>query len=306
MSEYKKILVTGASGLVGRSIQNLIAKNKNESEWIFISSKDCDLSNFQETQSLFKNILPTHVIHLAVKLMNGNEMKNHPSTILHINTMININVLKCSHDFNVKKVISVLSSFAYPKNVDMPIKENELHNGKYHENYESYAMSKRYLEVLSRSYRDEYNDNFVTIIPTNIFGPLKNLRHDGPVIESFIKKCINSKNTGENINAFGLGKEYRQFCYAPDLAKVLIWMLDNYNESEPLNITGHEVMIKDILNIIASHLAVSDKIVFGGQESNAPIYRTVCDEKIKQLCKDYVITDIDVAIREAVDCALEK
>jgi GDP-L-fucose synthase len=147
MSEYKKILVTGASGLVGQSIQNLIAENENE--WIFISSKDCDLSNFQETQLLFKNILPTHVIHLAVKLMNGNEIKNHPSTILHINTMINMNVLKCSHDFNVKKVISVLSSFAYLNDIGMPMKENNLHNGKYHNNYESYycrrTIWKRYM-----------------------------------------------------------------------------------------------------------------------------------------------------------------
>ena len=302
----RKILVTGGTGIVGNSLKKLINEINNKNDiWLFISSKDCDLTNYQDTCSLFKRELPTHVIHLAVKLMNGNDMKKYPSSILHNNTMININVLKCSHDFKVKKVISVLSSFAYPKNIKMPIEENDLHNGKYHENYESYAMSKRHLEVLSRSYCDEYCDNFVTVIPTNIFGPTINLRNDGPVIESFIKKCIDSKNTGCNVNIFGSGNECRQFCYAPDLSKILLWILDNYNDKNPLNITGYEIAIKDILNIISSYLNVQDKIIFDNQISNSPLYRTVSDNKIKQLYKEYHMTNINIAIHQTIDYALQ-
>lgn len=307
LEKYKrKILITGGSGILGTSLKNVVNNLKTEDEWIFISSKDCNLINYQDTYNLFHKILPSHVIHLAVKLMNGNDMKKYPASILYENTMINTNVLKCCHDFKVKKLVSVLSSFAYPVNIKMPMNENDLHNGKYNDNLESYALSKRHLEVLSRSYCDQYNDNFVTIIPTNIYGPNQKLRSNGPVIESFIKKCINSKNTGDKIEIFSKCNAYRQFCYAPDLSKTILWVLDNYNKKDPLNITGEEVQIKEILKIISSYLNVEDKILYNIKYPDGTLYRTLSDKKIKSLYKDYKVTDIKTGIINTIDFFLDK
>ena len=230
--EKKKILVTGGTGLVGTSLKNYIIKNNLDKidEYIFLSSKECNLINYDETENIFQKIQPSHVIHLAVKLMAGNQMMNYPVDLLLNNIDINTNVLKCCYKFNIKKCISVLSSFAYPKNASIPIDEDQLHEGKCHENYESYAFAKRHLEILARSYRKQYNCNFINIIPSNIFGPIENAREDGPVVEALIKKCYNSKKNDENIICRGSGKSFRQFCYAPDLARVLLWTLENYND----------------------------------------------------------------------------
>jgi GDP-L-fucose synthase len=304
----KCILITGGSGLVGTAIKEYIKQNStkfNNDKFIFLSSKDGDLRNYDDTQKIFKKYLPTHVIHLAVKLMAGQEMKNYPVELLNDNIKINSNVLHCAYEFKVIKLISLLSSFAYPKDVPIPIYEKNLHSGQCHENYETYGFAKRYLELLTRSYRKQFKCNFICIIPSNIFGPSLTLRENGPVVEAFISKCLKSKRNKTEVICKGTGKTYRQFCYSYDLAKIIIWLLDNYNEDESINIAGTEIMIKDLIIHIAEIIGVKDKIKFDETFSDGPIYRTLSDEKISNLYKDYKYTNFDKALKETIQFAIK-
>lgn len=300
-SLQKVVLVTGGSGLVGRALKvHVQTVVKPDERWIFASSKDADLRSYEETHELFYRCQPTHVVHLAVKLAAGSDMPKMGASLLQDNVAIDANVLRCSSEFKVKKVLSVLSSFAYPEHVALPITEDQLHAGPCHRLYETYGTSKRTLEILSRAYRKQFNKNYVTIIPSNIFGSIVDLRDDGPVIDALISKALKSSLSESAFICRGSGAPYRQFCYAPDLARVLAWALDNYDDSEPLNVAGNEVNVGEAARVIARAFNVEDKLIFDESFTDGPIYRTLSDAKVRQLFREYEQTSFETALQEVI------
>ena len=210
-----RILITGGFGLIGKAIQE-ICKNY-EYEFIFVSSKDYDLTNYEKTREMFEKYHPEYVIHLAACV--GGLFKNmkYKVDMYENNININNNVLKCSHDFRVKKLISCLSTCIFPDKIDYPIKEEKMHDGPPHDSNNSYAYAKRMLEIHSKAYQEQYNDNFICIIPTNIYGPNDNYSlEDGHVIPSLIHQCYLSKKNDKKFIVKGTGKPLRQFIYSID------------------------------------------------------------------------------------------
>ena len=129
--------------------------------------------------------------------MAGSDMSKMAASLIHDNDAINANVLRCAHEVNCDKVVSVLSSFAYPERVKLPIDESQLHAGPCHPLYESHgSWVGRTLEILSRAYRAQYGRKFVTVIPSNVFGAISHLREDGPVIDALVSKAVKSAQTG--------------------------------------------------------------------------------------------------------------
>lgn len=149
----KTILITGGSGLVGSAIRNISFDYKV----IFLSSKDCDLTNYTNTFSTFSAFNPDYVIHLAAYV--GGLFKNmaYKVDIFEKNIIINTNVLKVCHEIKVKKVISCLSTCIFPDKTTYPIDETMLHNGPPHSSNDAYAYAKRMLDVQSRAYQEQYN-----------------------------------------------------------------------------------------------------------------------------------------------------
>jgi CDP-6-deoxy-D-xylo-4-hexulose-3-dehydrase len=298
----KVVLVTGGSGLVGRALEDVVkgSEGQNDDVWIFSSSKDADLRSYDETKMLFKRHCPTHVLHLAVKLMAGSDMSKMAASLIHDNDTINANVLRCAHEVNCDKVVSVLSSFAYPERVELPIDESQLHAGPCHPLYESYGSSKRTLEILSRAYRAQYGRNFVTVIPSNIFGAISHLREDGPVIDALVSKAVKSAQTGCDFSCRGTGAPFRQFCYAPDLAHVLVWALGHYDEAEPINVAGEEISIRAVTETIADIFGVEGRLTFDASFPDGPKYRTLSDRKLRRLFEGYEQTGFKTAMQDVV------
>ena len=174
--------MTGGSGLVGRALDDVVneSERRNDDVWIFSSSKTPICVRTTRQRSFSSVIAPTHVVHLAVKLMAGSDMSKMAASLIHDNDAINTNVLRCAHEVNCDKVVSMLSSFACPEQFELPIDESQLHAGPCHPLYESYGSSKRSLEILTRAYRAQHGRNFVTVIPSNIFGTISHLREGGP------------------------------------------------------------------------------------------------------------------------------
>ena len=203
MSAKEVVLVTGGTGLVGKAIESVVESNKEEFEsysFVFISSKDADLSDLSQTRSLFERVRPRYVIHLAALV--GGLFKNLRNNLdfLRVNLAINDNVLKMSHEFEVKKCISCLSTCIFPDKTSYPIDESMIHLGPPHDSNFGYSYAKRMIDILNKGYDNYYKYHkdpnrstdtiFTSIIPTNVFGPNDNFNlEDGHVVPGLIHKA---------------------------------------------------------------------------------------------------------------------
>lgn len=243
-----KILVTGGSSMVGKHLKQFLPNA------IYLSSKDCDLKNFDQTYELFKLHKPDIVIHLAAKVGGIMDNINNPVNFFEDNIYINTNVLKCCYLLNIKKVISVLSTCIYPDVLelkDYPIREELLHNGPPTKTNFSYGYAKRCLAVQIEAYNQQYQTQYSSVIPCNLYSEYDHFEGDkAHFLSSLMFKIYQAKKTNKNsIQLFGSGKPLRQFMYAEDLARSILLLLDK-NEKFIYNVCTHEnLSIADIANI---------------------------------------------------------
>lgn len=298
----KKIIVTGGTGLVGSAIKT-ISKNYGY-EFIFISSNDCDLTNYTSTFELFSKYNPDCVIHLAACV--GGLFKNmkYKVDMFEKNILINTNVLKVCHEIGVKKVVSCLSTCIFPDKTSYPIDETMLHNGAPHFSNDAYAYAKRMLDVQSRAYREQYNDNFICVIPTNIYGPYDNFNlHDSHVIPGLIHKCYLAKQKSEPFVIAGTGTPLRQFIYSEDLAKLILWTLENYNDIEPIILSVSENDEKSI-NFVATCIAKKfnyENLIFDKEKPDGQFKKTANNSKLLGLINNFEFTPIELGISKTVE-----
>ncbi len=297
-----KVLVTGGSGLVGSAI-NKIARNY-EYDFLFINSNDCDLADYISTISLFETFKPDYVIHLAARVGGLFKNMNEKVEMYEVNSLININVLRACHKLNVKKCISCLSTCIFPNKTNYPINETMLHDGPPHDSNDCYAYAKRMLEVQSRAYNQQYGDNFVCIIPTNIYGPHDNYNlNDAHVIPALIHKCYLAKNNDRDFVVMGSGTPLRQFIYSEDLAELIMFVLEKYDEKDSIILSvceKDEVSIKKVATLIAKAFDYEDRIVFDSSKSDGQYKKTADNSKLMSLI-DYNFTSIADGIKKSVE-----
>lgn len=296
----KKILITGSSGLVGNGLRK-IAKDYNY-EFIFSTSSDCDLTNYEKTYDYFNLIKPNYVIHLAACVGGLYKNMNFKVDMLEKNLLINFNVLKCCYQVNVEKCICILSTCIFPDNTTYPIDETMLHNGPPHSSNDAYAYAKRMMEIHCRAYNEQYNTNFSCIIPTNIYGPHDNYSlEDGHVIPSLIHKCHLSKLSNIPFEVRGTGKPLRQFIYSEDLAKIIMLSMEKLNRDNLIVSCDNEYSIGDIATLIANEFDYGHKIIFNDIYSDGQFKKTANNNKLKSIIKDYKFVDINYGIKQSVD-----
>lgn len=288
----KTILVTGGSGMVGQAIKKLIDTRVDEEEWLFISSKDVDLKDYESTLAFFKSWNPTHVIHLAANV--GGLYKNLSSNIemFSDNIMINMNVLKVCNEIGVEKMICCLSTCIFPDEVDKhPITEKMLHLGPPHPSNKGYAYSKRMLEVLCSMYNENFNRKYACIIPCNIYGPYDNFNvDDAHVIPALIHKAYIAHRDNDTFIIKGSGKALRQFIHADDVGKLCIWLLFNGQELiEPIILSPppkQSYSIKDVVDMIRKYTGLNYKqVVYDETFTDGQYLKPVSNHKFTELYK---------------------
>lgn len=296
------ILITGGSGLVGSAIKRIC--NNYNYNFIFASSKDCDLTNYNETLNYFIKIKPDYVIHLAAYVGGLFKNMNNKVDMFEKNLLINYHVVKCSHKLKVKKLISCLSTCIFPDKIKYPINENMLHQGEPHYSNEGYAYAKRMLEIHSKKYCEEFKDNFICIIPTNIYGENDNFSlEDGHVIPALIHKCYLAKNNNEKFVVRGSGKALRQFIYSKDLAELIMWVLDKYDDRENIILSvseKDEVSIEYVARLIAKNFEYEHMIDFDVSYSDGQYKKTADNTKLLNKYGDYKFTTIEEGIKNSV------
>lgn len=296
----EKILVTGGRGLVGTAINNMVGIN---SSYHFTNSSEADLSQYESCRELFQKHQPTKVVHLAANVGGLFKNMNQKVDMLEKNLIINYNVIKCSHEFGVKKFIGCLSTCIFPDKTTYPINEDMLHNGPPHSSNDAYAYAKRMLEIQCRIYREQYGDNFMCIIPTNIYGSHDNFNlNDSHVIPGLIHKCYLAKRDGKDFLVSGTGRPLRQFIYSDDLAKFIIWLLDNseYNESLILS-PDDETSIGKIAELIAIEFNYLDKLRYDTSKSDGQYRKTADNSKLKERYGKLNLMNIETGIKKTVN-----
>jgi GDP-L-fucose synthase len=312
MHQCRTVLVTGGSGLVGSALRKLSGVDLKYL-FVFASSQDCDLTDFEATLQYFRKIVPDAVIHLAAAV--GGLFKNMRCKVdmFETNMRINMNVLRACHELRVSKVVSCLSTCIFPdhKTETTVINETMLHAGPPHASNDAYAYAKRMLEVQSRCYREQYGHNFVCVIPTNIYGPHDNFHlNDAHVIPALVHKFYLAKQQGVPLVVAGSGAPLRQFIYAHDLAHLLIWVLEHYNATDS-NDSGtlilsvdpsHEISIAQVVRHIADAIGFDNDIVYDMTQADGQFKKTADNSKFKRLYgSSFAFTPIRQGIRETVD-----
>lgn len=301
--EKKKIFVTGGSGLVGSAIYHL-SERYEEYEFIFISSRDVDLERYEEIDEYFCNHKIDVILHLAAYVGGLYKNMNEKVNMFEKNMRINMNVLRAAHMNGIQKIISCLSTCIFPDKTEYPINEQMLHDGPPHHSNDGYAYSKRMLDILSKSYRENYGRDYICVIPTNIYGKYDNYHlEDGHVIPALIHKCYLHKMNDEDFMVKGSGRALRQFIYSEDLAYIMIWMIDNYKENDNLIISvdeSDEVTIGEIAYMIADEYDYSDRVRFEINGIDGQYKKTADNRKLRFYLGDYQFKNIREGIKESV------
>ena len=316
------VLVTGGSGLVGSALRHMCGAELKY-RFVFLSSRDCDLTDYAATLRYFNIVAPDAVIHLAAAV--GGLFKNMRCKVdmFETNVCINMNVLRACHELGVTKVVSCLSTCIFPDHLskDAQINETMLHAGPPHSSNNAYAYAKRMLEVQSRCYREQYGHNFVCVIPTNIYGPHDNFNlDDAHVIPALIHKCYLAKQQGVPLVVAGSGAPLRQFIYSRDLAYLMIWTLEHYDATSDNDLIGgaggiagagtlilsvdpaDEISIRQVVQHIADAIGFDNDIVYDTAQADGQFKKTADNSKFKRLygTSEFVFTPIRHGLRETV------
>ena len=302
------ILITGGKGLVGQAIQNLVKKQNITGKYIFLSRKDGNLENKTEVRRIFQKYHPQYVIHLAAYVGGLYCNMREKIKMLETNVQINMNVIQLSHEFKVKKLICCLSTCIFPDKTTYPMTEETLHQGPPHDSNYAYAYSKRFMEIQCRIYREEYGDNFMCVIPTNIYGPHDNFSlENGHVVPALIHKCYLSKIKQTDYTILGSCKPTRQFLYSYDLGKVLLKLIYHpYQENLIISPTGNEeINIRNLGEMIADEFEVT-RIKYDTSFSDGQLKKTVTNSKLLALFPDLKLTPLKQGLKETITWFTEK
>lgn len=297
------ILVTGGYGLVGHAIQKKALGYPND-KFVYISSKMYDLTDAVQVEAMFEKYRPDHVLHLAAYVGGLYYNIKHSVEMFENNMLMSIHIMRCCYRYKVKRLMSCLSTCIFPEKMTYPLNEEQLHDGKPYCENEAYAYAKRMMESMTRFYNTQYGTKYVCVIPTNIYGEFDNFNRDqGHVIPSLVHKCYMAKKEKQPFVIFGNGSALRQFILSDDLATLMLHVLLQTEETDPLLLTvpkEREVSIRSVATAIAKEFDYSENLVFDEGYSNGQLVKTADNSKLARLCPDFPFVGLEEGIRLTV------
>ncbi|MCP9769373.1 GDP-L-fucose synthase [Lacihabitans sp. LS3-19] len=257
-----KIYVAGHNGMVGSAIvRNL--KSKGFSNFLLKSSKELDLRNSQEVFDFLEKEKPDYVFLAAAKVGGIIANNTFRGQFLYENLQIQNNVIHGSYMAGVKKLMFLGSSCIYPKLAPQPLKEEYLLTGLLEPTNEPYAIAKIAGIKMCEAYRDQYGCNYISVMPTNLYGPNDNYDlNTSHVLPAMIRKFHEAKMENKpQVELWGTGSPMREFLHADDLAEACVYLMENYNDSTLVNIgTGVDVTIKELAETIKAEVGYEGDI----------------------------------------------
>lgn len=269
MDKKSVIYVAGHNGMVGSAIvrklkelgyYNIVTKSRNE----------VDLLSQMSVENLFSKNKPEYVFLAAAKVGGINANNTQRAEFIYENLMIQTNIIHASYKNNIKKLLFLGSSCIYPKHAEQPIKESSLLTGPLEQTNEPYAIAKIAGVKMCEAYRRQYNCDFISVMPTNLYGANDNYDlMTSHVFAALIRKFHEAKtNNDKNVTLWGNGEPKREFMFVDDMAEACIFLMENYSENEIINIgTGKDVSIKELATEMKAIIGFQGGIVW---DTNMP------------------------------------
>ncbi len=258
ISEVRKVLVTGGTGFVGKNLA------KEKPDWIYLSSKECNLLSYSETLDKIKDIQPDAIVHLAGIVGGIKENAGKQGEFFYKNVSMNTNILEAAREAKVKRVLSCLSTCAYPDVLERyPFDEEDIFSGVPAKTNFSYGYAKRMLHVQTLAYRNQYKLNYSTFCPSNLYGPHDCFEEErSHFVPALVRKMSEAKD-GDVLEFWGTGRPLRQQLYIKDAVRIIPQLLWRHNSGQPLLLTPYENLSINEMIFVAKSIVKKDvKIVY--------------------------------------------
>jgi GDP-L-fucose synthase len=252
MNKESKIYVAGHRGMVGSAIVRLL-KKEGYTNLVLRTSKELDLRNQQEVNTFFEREQPVYVFLAAAKVGGIGANNAFRAEFLYDNLMIEANIIHAAYINQAEKLLFLGSSCIYPKMAEQPMKEAALLTGLLEYTNEPYAIAKIAGIKMCDAYRDQYGCNFISAMPTNLYGPNDNYDlNSSHVLPALLRKIHEAKEQNlPTVEIWGSGRPLREFLHVDDLAAACLFLMENYNEPGHINVgSSEEISIGDLANLI--------------------------------------------------------
>ncbi len=262
-----KIYVAGHRGLVGSAIVRSLNRQGYDNV-IGRTHKELDLTDQAAVRDFFERERPDVVVLAAAKVGGINANNTTPAEFAYENLQIQCNVIKCCHDYHVKKLLFLGSTCIYPRMAPQPIPESALLTGPLEETNEAYAIAKIAGLEMCKFFKRQYGDDFISCMPTNLYGPYDNYELQGShVMPAMIRKFHEAKvNGAPTVELWGTGSPLREFLYVDDMADACVYLLEHYSGEQHVNIgTGKELTIAELAQIVKRTVGYQGEIVWNAQ-----------------------------------------
>ena len=264
MEKNSKIYVAGHRGLVGSAIIRIL-QSQGYHNFVLRTKEELNLCNQNDVKNFFKKEKPDYVFLAAAKV--GGILANNtlPAEFIYDNLMVQTNVIDASYRNGVKKLLCLGSSCIYPKFAPQPMKEEYLLDGKLEPTNEPYAVAKIAGIITSQSYNRQYGTNYVSVMPTNLYGINDNFDlQSSHVLPALLRKFHDARiSRAPSVTVWGTGSPKREFLFVDDMAEACVFLMTTYNKSEIVNIgMGEDISIKELAFIIKEIVGYEGEIIF--------------------------------------------
>ena len=285
MEKNSKVYIAGHRGLVGSALQRELER-RGYDDLVTRTSTELDLRNQTATQDFFLKEKPEYVFLAAAKVGGIKANMDCPAGFIYDNIQIQTNVIHASWKFDVRKLLFLGSNCMYPKEASQPFREDSILSGKIEPTNEPYGIAKIAGMTMCQAYNAEYKTNFITAIPTSQFGPNDNFfSENSHFVPALIRKFHEAKEKdAERVVLLGSGRPRREIMYVNDLANCLIFLMHNYDSSEPINVgVGHDLTIEEIGNLIGKVVGFHGKMEFDRTKPDGIMKKLLDSSKISEL-----------------------
>ncbi len=285
-------LVTGGTGLVGSQFKDAI----------LLSSRDYNLLDEGSVVNMLNTHKPTTVIHAAAKVGGIGANTSQQADFYYENVKMNTTLIHQCMLADVKKMICFSSTCVFPDKVDYPLTEDKMQLGPPHDSNYGYAYAKRMVDIQLKAYNEQYNTNFFTVIPTNVYGPNDNFNlKNSHVVPALIHKVYLAKQRDEDLEVWGTGKPLREFIFSKDLANICNILLDQHKTNEPVIVsTSEEISIKELVITICDILNFKNNIIYNNQ-LDGQLRKPTNTAKLKSIIGDYKFTPLREGLFETIE-----
>lgn len=306
MFDNKRILITGASGFVGKNFSPLLRDTNAE---VFLPTHaDCDLTEQHEVRRLLADTKPHIVFHFGALVGGLQANMDRPADFCTQNLLTQTIMMHEAYSIGCEKYVTLMGGCSYPATASSPIVEEDLWEGFPHAGAAPYSSAKRMNVVMSQAYREQYGFNSIVLVPGNIYGPEDNFDlRNSHVIPALIRKYYEAKLNGNaRVVAWGSGRPLRDFIYIGDAVQAILKAALQYNSSEIVNISsGKAVSIKELTEIIASVVGFDGEIVWDASKPDGQMEKGFSVEKMRSVLEFSPTTSLRAGLLKTYEWFVE-